>query len=291
MSRAGERACPYHQRVAPPFIVHPPLAPAVPLVLDSPHSSAHFPADFGHAVSEAELREGEDMFVEQLVGDAPRHGATLLEAGFARTYIDPNRHPGDVDPDLLDGPWPHALQPSGKAAIGKALVWRTLMDGRPIYARKLCVTELQHRIDTCLRPYQQALAQLIADTHARHGVSFHLNCHSMSAGTAEAPRADIVLGDRDGTTCAPAFTALVRDTLAGLGYDVRLNDPYKGVELVRAWSAPAEGRHSLQLELNKRLYMDERTQTRHAGHERLKQHLNHLLAVLARHARQSAMRN
>jgi N-formylglutamate deformylase len=280
------------------FTLHPPEAPAAPLVFDSPHSSDHFPADFGAAVAESDLREGEDMFVQALYADAPRFGAALLEAGFARTYIDPNRHAGDIDLGLMEGAWPHEHQPSGKADIGKALIWRTLMDGRPIYARKLSVAEVQHRIQAWLLPYQQALAQLIEQTHARHGVSYHINCHSMSAtagsqgvGEPGQARADIVLGDRDGTTCEPEFTALVRDTLAGLGYDVRINDPYKGVELVRAWSAPAQGRHSLQVELNKRLYMDERTQTRHAGFDTLRCHLNELMAVLADHANQRARRH
>jgi N-formylglutamate deformylase len=108
-----------------PFLLHPPTAPAVPLVFDSPHSGSHFPDDFDPVVSHAALREGEDMFVHELFDGAPAVGASLLEAHFARTYIDPNRHAADVDLDLLDGPWPHEHRPSGKARIGKALVWRT----------------------------------------------------------------------------------------------------------------------------------------------------------------------
>ncbi|MDH5540508.1 MAG: N-formylglutamate amidohydrolase [Rhizobacter sp.] len=281
----------------PAFTLHPATATATaaPLLLDSPHSSSHFPPDFDHAVTQADLRQGEDMFIEQLFGDAPRHGAPLLEAGFARTYIDPNRHAGDVDLELLAGAWPDEHRPSGKARIGKALIWRTLLDGRPIYARRLRVAEVQHRIEHYLLPYQQALASLIAQTHARHGVSYHLNCHSMGAtastsgeGEPGTVRADFVLGDRDGTTCASEFTALVRDTLTGLGYEVKINDPYKGVELVRAWSNPAAGRHSLQIEVNKRLYMNDDAPTRSARFDSLKSDLNRLLAVLAQHARQQA---
>ena len=81
----------------------------------------------------------------------------------------------------------------------------------------------------------------------------------MGEGGEGSPRADFVLGDRDGTTCDPAFTEFVRTTLAAGGYNVSVNDPYKGVELVKAYSKPARGRHSLQLEINKRLYMNERT--------------------------------
>ncbi len=98
------------------------------------------------------------------------------------------------------------------------------------------------------------------------------------------PRADFVLGDRDGTTCAPEFTALVAAHLRGHGYDVKVNDPYKGVELVRAFSDPSAGRHSLQIEVNRRLYMDERTREKTAGFERLRDELDSLVARLAAYA-------
>ena len=100
-------------------------------------------------------------------------------------------------------------------------------------------------------------------------------------GGAGKARPDFVVGDRDGTTCDPGFTELVRSVIAAMGYDVRVNDPYKGVELVRAYSNPAARRMSLQLEINKRLYMDEATRTKSAGFEPLQRQLATLVdAVL-----------
>lgn len=271
------------------FLVHGPTPAQRPVVLDSPHSGARFPADFGAAVTEFDLRDGEDSFIDELWRPATERGIPLLAAQFARTYLDLNRHAGDIDLALLDAPWPHAHQPSGKAAIGKALLWRTLDDGRPIYDRLLPAAEVQARIARCHRPYHQALRGLMDAAHARFGVVYHLNCHSMNAvsgvmgaGGAGIARADMVLGDRDGSTCAPAFTAFVREVLAAQGYDVRINDPFKGVELVRAHADPAAGRHSLQLEVNKRLYMDEATRERHAGYARLQADLMALLDAIDR---------
>jgi N-formylglutamate amidohydrolase len=102
----------------------------------------------------------------------------------------------------------------------------------------------------------------------------------MGEGGAGVARADVVLGDRDGTTCAPEFTAFVRSFLQRCGYDVKVNDPFKGVELVRAYSNPAAGRHSLQLEVNKRLYMNEATLERTPGYLRLQADLMQLLDEL-----------
>lgn len=266
------------------LLVHGPGAPQTTLVLDSPHSGFTMPPDFGSVLSATDLRDGEDCFIDELYLPATAIGVPLLAAQFPRTYLDPNRHAGDIDLDLLQEPWPYDHVPSGKARIGKALLWRTLDDGRPLYSRKLTLAEVQHRIDHYHRPYHQALQQLLDAAHRRFGVVHHINCHSMNAvsgsmgeGGAGVPRADFVLGDRDGSTCAPAITAFVRQYLAGLGYSVKVNDPFKGVELVRAYANPAQGRHSLQLEINKRLYMDSQTTQKNAGFATLQGHLLQLL--------------
>jgi N-formylglutamate amidohydrolase len=268
--------------------LHGPVEPRTPLVLDSPHSGFDFPADFGAAVSEFELRDGEDCFVDELWMPATERGVGLIAARAPRTYIDCNRHAGDIDLALVEGGrWPGEHVPSGKARLGKALIWRTLDDGRAIYERKLGIDEVRRRIEHYHRPYHHALRERIETTHARFGASWHIDCHSMNAvagaqgeGGAGTPRADVVLGDRDGTTCDTAFTEFVRAHLSGLGYDVRVNDPYKGVELVRAYSNPAARRMSLQLEVNKRLYMDEATREKTAGFATLRRNLATLVDAL-----------
>lgn len=270
------------------FRLHGPAVPDVPLVLDSPHSGVRFPSDFDAAVSELDLRDGEDCFVDQLYLPATELGVPLLAAEFPRTYLDNNRHAGDIDLELIEGGhWPHAYVPSGKAAIGKALIWRTLDDGRAIYDRKLAVEEVVARIERVHAPYHEALQALMAAAVERHGVVFHINCHSMNSiagkmgeGGEGTERADFVLGDRDRTTCDPAFTEFVRRTLTAMGYAVMVNDPYKGVELVRAYSDPARGRHSLQVEINKRLYMDEERCEPNAGYAALQKNLTTLIEAI-----------
>ncbi len=268
------------------------MNPAVPLVLDSPHSGHDFPADFDAIVSEAELRESEDTYVDELYAAAHEVGVPLLAATFPRTYLDPNRHAGDVDPELIEGKWPWEYRPSGKSRIGKSLIWRTLEDGRPIYARRLKPDTVRRRIERFHTPYHRSLKDLLDKTHQKFGRVYHINCHSMRAVAGKqsdegegAVRADFVLGDRDGTTCDLRFREFVFRTLAGMGYDVKVNDPYKGVELVRAYSRPQAGRHSLQVEIAKRLYMDEETLERNAGFARLQSNLRDLLVSLKEYVR------
>jgi len=281
---------------SPVLVIEGPTEPQLPLLLDSPHSGREFPSDFEPAVSLFDLRDGEDCDVDELYRPATDRGITLLSTRVPRTYIDTNRHAGDIDLELMEGgAWPHPTVPSGKARLGKALVWRTLDDGRPIYGRRLRVDEVMRRIERCHAPYHAALAARIEAAVARFGVSYHVNCHSMNAvsgaqgeGGPGRARADFVLGDRDATSCEPGFTEAARRVLVALGYDVRVNDPYKGVELVRAYSDPARGRHSLQIEVNKRLYLDEATRERHAGFARLQSHLMTLVDALADHACRAA---
>jgi len=270
-----------------PWVVHGPHEAEHPLVLDSPHSGGARPPDFDTVLDDAALRTAEDSFVDELYRPATQRGVPLLAARWSRVYLDVNRRADDIDPELLDAPWPGAVAASGKARLGKALAWRTLDDGRPVYARRLTVTELQRRIERCHAPYHQRLRSLLNAAHARFGHVVHINCHSMNAvsgvqgeGGAGVARADFVLGDRDGTTCDPALTAFVRGTLAAMGYDVKVNDPFKGVALVQAFSDPTNRRHSLQIEINKRLYMDEATQQRHGGFAPLQRNLMQLVDAL-----------
>ncbi len=268
----------------PSFRVHGPALAAHPLVLDSPHSGHDYPDDFGAAVSLRDLRDGEDCHIDRLYAPAVERGIPLLAALVPRTYIDVNRHEADIDPDLLDGEWPVPIQNSGKANIGKALVWRLLDDGRAIYDRRLAVEEVMQRIEQHHRPYHAALRQLIDQTHARFGRVLHLNLHSMRSvagvmgvGGAGHVRPDFVLGDRDGSSCAPRFTEQVRGTLESLGYRVLVNDPFKGMELVRAHADPSRQRHCLQIEVNRRLYMDEASLQRTDNFPTLQGHLMTLI--------------
>lgn len=267
---------------------------SAPLVLDSPHSGVTYPDDFRPAVDLATLRRAEDTHVEKLYDFAPALGVAWIEALFPRSYLDANRNVTEFDTDLLDQPsaWTEPLETDpvvlSKVRLGKGLVWRCTDEGLDIYDRKLTAEEVRQRIATCWRPYHAAVAHAIEAAHERHGYSIHLNCHSMpavaSSHATEFPglvHADFVIGDRDGTTAAPELSHLVCDILRGFGYDVSYNHPYKGVELVRRYGDPASQRHGIQVEVNRKLYMDEETLEPHSGFDQLRSHLRHLVERLA----------
>lgn len=250
----------------------------VPLVLDSPHSGTEYPDDFGHAVDPRLLRHAEDTHVHDLWAGAVPAGAVLLHAHFPRSYVDANRAADDMDPDALEGAYPLALNPSVKSRLGIGLCWtRVPPAGGPLYDRPLSADEVFARVERYHRPYQAQLRTLLDRTHTRWGAVWHVNCHSMqevasAMSTQErgTPRPDFVLGDLDGAACEPGFTATVRDFLGARGYSVAVNDPYKGMELVRASGDPDRQRHSLQIEVNRKLYMDEATREPNDGYAALR---------------------
>ncbi len=269
----------------------PPCAPAVPVVMDSPHSGRDYPDDFQHCMSPLGLRGLEDAFVDELFGHAPGQGATLLKALFPRSYIDPNRSHDDIDERMLEDDWPHDSNPSYKARSGIGLIFRYAAEG-PVYDRKLKASEVRRRLDRYYWPYHQTLGEVL-DAKWRHfGRVFHINCHSMkSVSPGPAPegkgaiRPHFVLGDRDGTSCDGEFTRLVREFLSDHGYSVTVNDPYKGVELVRRYSNPSQQRHSLQIEINRALYMDEEKVERGGNFETVRKLLRDLTNIVCSYVR------
>lgn len=248
-----------------PYALSLPTSTAIPLVCDSPHSGVIYPADFFNSVPVSVLRSGEDTYVEALWEALPSVGGTLLAANFPRTYIDPNRELDDIDPNILAEPWTTELHPTEKSRLGHGLIWTKVRE-QDIYDRKLWVAEVENRIGTYHQPYHQALNREIDNAYERFGGVWHLNLHSMPSDSYEVleiqtdkPLADFVLGDRDGTTCDPTLIGIIEDFLKECGYTVARNDPFKGVALIARMGRPEENRHSLQIEVNRALYMDENT--------------------------------
>ncbi len=267
----------------------------LPLIFDSPHSGIQYPTDFGYACDIAHLEKAEDKYVDELFANVPDYGAVLLCADFPRSYIDVNRCERDIDVDLLAEDWPDDINPTARSHAGIGLIRRLVRPGMPLYNRSLTVAEIKNRIETCYRPYHVELEKLIEEAHYVHGQVWHVNCHSMpstdgnSFRAAPLKSADFVLGDRDGTTCDIDFTHAIRDYLRQLGYKVSINDPYKGVELVRRYSNPATGRHSIQIEVARNLYIDENTYKKSKNFNALKADIDKLISFCANYVQAQAV--
>ncbi|MGL4242363.1 MAG: N-formylglutamate amidohydrolase [Beijerinckiaceae bacterium] len=269
------------------FEVIAPAEAATPLVFNSPHSGRVYPESLLAAarLDERGLRRSEDFLVDVLFGDAPAIGAPLLKAHFPRAYLDVNREPYELDPRMFDGRLPaFANTRSLRVAGGLGTVPRIVGDGHEIYRGRLPVGEAMMRIETIYRPYHAALRRLVQGALGHFGEAVLVDCHSMpsaSLGQDLAARPDIVLGDRYGASCAPQITDAVQDIFERLGYVVARNRPYAGGFITEHYGQPASGVHTLQIEVNRALYMNETALTPTDSFDRVRQDLAVMMRDLA----------
>ncbi len=270
----------------PPLTIAAPRVQTAPFVFCSPHSGRIYTERF-LALSRLDahtLRKSEDCYVDELLTGVTDLGAPVITARFPRAYVDVNREPYELDPDLFDGPLPaFANTQSVRVVGGLGTVARIVADGEEIYRSRLPVGVALARIDRLYKPFHAALAGLLEETRRRFGMAVLIDCHSMPStpiGQPGALRPDFVLGDRFGASCDTKLTRLLREALAGCGHEVHVNRPYAGGFITEHYGRPGRGLHVLQLEMNRALYLNEATFERTGGFPALSATLNRAFARL-----------
>jgi len=303
----GEAAAPLGATPAAFEVLHP-ARQAVPLVFASPHSGQHYPDDLMAAseLPEILLRRSADNFVDQLFAAAPAHGAPLLRAAYARAYLDLNREPWELDPGMFAEDLPsHVNATSLRVAGGLGTIPRLAADGQDIYRGKLDFAEVGQRLNKVYFPYHHCLARMLEDCQRVFGHCLLIDCHSMPSSSGPASngrgggedgghgnvrpsptggqrRADIVLGDRFGTACAPELIDCVHDVLSALGFAVQRINPYAGGFTTYHYGRPGAGVHALQIEINRRLFMDEEQVVPAPGMARMEAAMTAVIEALCR---------
>jgi len=271
----------------PPFDIVRPERETLPFLFNSPHSGRTYPPAFLKAsrLDAQALRRSEDAYVDELFAFVAELGAPLMRARFPRAYLDVNREPYELDPVMFEGRLPsHANTRSMRVAGGLGTIPRIVGDAQEIYARRLPAAEAMRRIEALYEPYHAGLRQLLWETHEAFGFAILFDCHSMpstSFAGSEAPRADIVIGDRFGASCSRLLTDAVERELKGRGYRTLRNKPYAGGFITEHYGRPALGRHAIQIEICRSLYMDEATLRPHEGLARVCEDLRGLVLALA----------
>lgn len=269
------------------------IAPAewtAPMVFNSPHSGHVLPEDFLGQVrlDSRSLRLSQDCFVDELFGGCLAAGAPMLRALLSRSYIDLNREPYELDQRMFSEPLPgHVNIASPRVACGLGTLPRIVAEGQEIYHGRLTVEAAMARIERVYRPYHRALAALLNEAHQATGHVLLVDCHSMPSSavsdiqSSRERRIDVVLGDRFGASCDPEITAIAEHCLSQAGLNVVRNRPYAGGFFTENHGRPRLGRHALQIEINRCLYMDEGRQTKSAGFAAIKAVLDQLSLAFA----------
>src|ERR1051326_7297151 len=271
----------------PPYEMLEPAECKGPVLFNSPHSGSTYPRGFllTSRLDLATLRRSEDSFVDELIAGVVMQGFPLMHAHFPRCFVDVNREPYELDPRMFEGRLPSfANTRSMRVAGGLRTPGRVGGDAQEIYDQRISVAEALRRIDALYKPYHRTLRRLFTKLHREFGAAILVDCHSMPSSTGnrdERPRADLVIGDRYGTSCVGLVTETVEQTLRGFGSVISRNKPYAGGFITEHYGNPASGLHAVQLEINRALYMDERRYERSATFERLAGELGILADRLA----------
>lgn len=269
------------------FLRYEPTAAPVPLLVDVSRSGRDYPPEYRTPLPFTTVHDNVSMYVDKLWAGAPDAGGTLLYCCFPNTWIDVNRGESDMDPAVVDGTWPKPLAPTARTLEGLGLIKTRSRYGEPFQERTLAVAEIEERLARYYRPYHAELKRVVDALYSRFGVLRQISCHCMSATGAPThpdagrPRADFCVSDLRGRTASPDAMALVVDTLRGYGYSVSVNDPYVGNELIGRHGDPARGIDSIQIEINKKRFMDTNTFRTTAGFATLKSDLDRLLHAVA----------
>jgi N-formylglutamate amidohydrolase len=271
-----------------PFTLRLPHKQTSAFVFNSPHSGSSYPRAFLKAsrLDAHRIRLSEDAFIDELFDQVVEAGAPLLVAHFPRAFLDVNREPYELDPKMFTGRLPsYANVRSIRVAGGLGTIPRVVAEQEEIYDRPVAIDDALARIDAIYKPYHAALRRLLAQTHVRFGAACLIDCHSMPSsirGQDPRQRADIVLGDRYGTSVCRPLIEHATSILSGLGYHVAINKPYAGGFITEHYGRPAKGLHALQIEINRGLYMNESTLEPNAGFDELRQDLAAFVSMLAR---------
>lgn len=242
------------------------LAPAqqrVPFVFNSPHSGRVYPQrflDLGQ-LDGWQIRRSEDCYVDELFASVVALGAPLLKANFPRAYLDVNREPLELDPAMFVQAFPMPINAaSPRVAAGLGTIPKLVGEGRSIYRYRLRPEEALMRLETCYFPYHRALSALIDATLAQFGFCVLIDCHSMPGQIThpeDGTQPHFIIGDRFGQTASAAFSVAAIALLRQAGFTVSHNRPYAGGFITENYGNPAGRVHAIQIEISRRLYLDE----------------------------------
>jgi N-formylglutamate amidohydrolase len=269
-----------------PFEIRSAAEQRVPFVFSSPHSGCFYPPRFLSMtkLDATAIRRSEDSYVDELFAGAVALGAPLIAANFPRAYIDVNREPWELDPRMFIEPVPSfANIRSARVAGGLGTIPKLVGEGLDIYAGRLPLAEALARIDAVYKPFHDTLKRMMLRTHTQFGFAVLVDCHSMPANIRVGEnglRPDFIIGDRFGASMSGSAVEHAISLLSAMGYTVAHNKPYAGGFITEHYGRPVRGMHALQIEINRGLYMNERTFQKSAGFDALADDLARFCADL-----------
>jgi len=268
----------------PAYDLYSPSVRSTCVVFASPHSGRAYPAAFlaQSKLNRDAIRSSEDAYVDDLFAGAPGHGAPLIAARTPRAYVDFNRAPEELDPALIDGV--RRISSNPRVASGLGVIPRVVAGGRVIHDGKITLEQAHARITQHWRPWHDRLQTLLDESARLFGQSVLIDCHSMpheALDNITGPRPDVVIGDRFGASASPALVHEVCEAFKAAGLRCVRNAPFAGAYVAQHYGKPARRQHAVQIEIDRALYMNERTLQKRDDFDDLRRLLDGVIARIA----------
>ncbi len=270
-----------------------PETPGLPVLLSVPHSGRDYPDGVAKMVrlNRQQLLPLEDRYAELMIEKAVGQGAQALVARTPRLWIDLNRDEREFDGGMIEGTPERPPIVTMKVRGGLGLIPRKIARAGDVWHGKLSAVDMAERVAQHHRPYHAALAAALRATRAKFGIAILLDVHSMPplrCGEGwEAP--EIVLGDRFGRSTHSRFTARALAELEVQNLAVAVNSPYSGGHILDRHAEPRQGIHALQVEVDRRLYLDASLTSPGPGLARVQRIISALVGALAQEALESPL--
>lgn len=262
---------------------------AYPIVLSSPHSGSDFPPEFlqNSCRSESELRSSEDSFVNELIVDASNAGIPMISMNIPRTFVDVNRDKIEIDDTMYFDKAPSVdTIGSRRCRVGLGVIHRIVAQNKPIYDGLISYTEAQERIKFVYEPYHKRLKQLIDKCQKKFGFCLLVDCHSMPSKICnimnETKPVEFCVSNLFDESCPAPISEFVGQQLSQKGYRVEFNRPYAGAFITFNYCQPRKNIHTLQLEINRKLYMDENLYKKNNNFQNVRTSLSESLIALGK---------
>lgn len=234
-----------------------------PLFVTVPHSGEVIPREtpWLQGLKEEVVMCDVDRFVDRLY--TPALESLQLPFIIAETHryaADLNRLESDIDALSVVG----GAESPERFSPGIGLHWARTTHGEILMPQPMTQDLHKRLVELYHRPFHKKVNDLF-ESYLSQGASdiYQLDAHSMpSQGTSAhkdpgQTRAEIVISDYLGKSCAPQFKDLVISAYEEAGLEVAYNTPYIGGRITQRYGQPELGRHCIQVEINRSLYMNE----------------------------------
>ena len=235
--------------------------PKNPVLITVPHSGSYYPELFKKHINLDlyKIRRIEDYQSDKILHLVKKESADILIAKCSRAVVDLNRSREAIDNDMFKG----AVimdQPDEKKMVSYGLgVFPKIIYNKPIFKTKLPVSYSRQMLKNYYDPFHMSVSKQLEFLLKKFGFCFHFDLHTMPSEALKhfKIKPDIVLGNNFGKSSSENLIYNLKNHFEKFGLKVGINNPFAGGYITRHYGNPLMGIETVQIEINRTLYMDE----------------------------------